>query len=83
MPQSASIAPQPPADLQQLNAEQIGRYAVAIQSHLDELQRGLPTAIERHGDAKRDLDVLKAQINYCKTTLTNLQSLAKTARPIY
>jgi hypothetical protein len=69
------------ADLAQLTEEDVARDIVATQARLDTLETSLPALIQKHSDAKRDLDVIKAQIRYCRERIRGRQSVLRSLRP--
>jgi peptidoglycan hydrolase CwlO-like protein len=69
------------ADREQLLQEDIARDIIATQKKLDELDQKLPGLIQRASDTKRDLEVIKAQIRYCRERIKGKQSVLKSLRP--
>ncbi len=68
-------------DKEQLLEEDVARDIIVTQTRLDELEADLPLLIQRHSNAKRDLDVQKAQIKYCRERIRGRQSILKSLRP--
>lgn len=63
------------------NASLIAQYAILVQTQRNALAESLPSWIEAASNAKRDLDVCKAQIKHCDETVRLLQSVLRTVRP--
>lgn len=63
------------------NGSLIARYAVAVQYHRNRLAEDLPNKIEAAGNAKKELDMLKAAIKNADETKSLLQSVLKQVRP--
>lgn len=68
-------------DRGQLVEEDVAREMLAASRELDRLLQVLPARINTLSEAKRAYDVVKAQINHCKTRISGSQSLLKTLRP--
>ena len=75
-------APVPDAlDLDQATEEVVVGHIFALQRAKSERNALLPELIAQSSNAKRNLDICKAQIKYCTEAISTCQSLLRSLRP--